>query len=377
MYQWLQRLFSGQGRARPVKTPTTTAQTDARGQATPAPPPPGTAGGEPAAPTPSPSAGAGQGAVAEEIPVPAFDQREQVDAGYYDWLFDSQGAGDLDMTPAEQQVMDALAGILASQQSGAALVRRLPGVIPQLLQSLRSDNFSVAQLSRTLSNDLVLVAAVIRTANSSLVGSATQINSVEHAVMVIGQEGLRQLITSVAFRPILDMHSGPYTRALAPRIWDQSERCALASRQLAEAYGSEPFEAFLAGLIQNVGLIVTLRVMDQADKDGKHLGSQLFCAALVRDARTLSVSIAREWNFPAGVVQAIADQGGMRKGVQLSRGGRLLMLADYLSKVRILTDHERLGRSDPMLFRGLPPLAQACCQVLEGHEDDYGQGTAS
>ena len=118
--------------------------------------------------------------------------------------------------------------------------------IPQLLQSLRSDKFSGAQLSRTISSDLVLVSAVIRLANTSSMGNGTSIASVEHAVMLIGQEGLRHLITSVAFRPIIDMNSGHYTRSLAPRIWDQSERCAVANRMLAEEMGLDPFEAELS-----------------------------------------------------------------------------------------------------------------------------------
>ena len=49
------------------------------------------------------------------------------------------------------------------------------------------------------------------------------------------------------------------------------------------------FKAFLAGLVQYVGLIVTLRIMDQADKDGKQLGSEMFCASLLRDARALAL----------------------------------------------------------------------------------------
>jgi hypothetical protein len=43
-------------------------------------------------------------------------------------------------------------------------------------------------------------------------------------VIVIGQNGLRQLITSVAFRQIIDMNSCYYTRTLASRLWEHAER---------------------------------------------------------------------------------------------------------------------------------------------------------
>ncbi len=341
MFQWLQKIFASPAPEAP-------------------PPPPGTPEAPPARPAAAAPATAGL----------SFEQRDTINATYYNWLFATEGPSELDTTDAENQVLDALATILKSQQSGAALVRRLPGLIPQLLQSLRSDSFSGAQLSRTISSDVVLVAAVIRAANSCFIGNGTHITSVEHAIMLIGTEGLRHLITSVAFRPIIDMNSGHYTRALAPRIWDQSERTALANRLMAEEMGIDPFEAFLAGLVQYVGLIVTLRIMDQADKDGQHLGSEMFCASLLRDARALSCSIGREWDFPASVVTAISEQAGARKGVQISPMGRLLSQSDYLSKVRILAESALADSADPALFKGLSPSAMACYHQLDAVADD-------
>lgn len=387
MLQWLQRLFSAPAAppprtsappsAAPAAIPVSRAGASAHGASAPVS-------------TASPNAGAvpADSAAPQLAATVTFDQRDSVNTSYQHWLFNTEGDSGLDTNPLEDQVLAALGAILASQQSGAALVRRLPGLIPQLLQSLRSDTFSGAQLSRTISSDVVLVAAVIRLANTSVKGSGQQIGSVEHAVMLIGQEGLRHLITSVAFRPIIDLNSGHYTRTLAPRIWDQSERCAVASRLLAEELGIDPFEAFLAGLVQNVGLIVTLRIMDQITRDNQAesrsdeaqpgtLGSELFSARLVSDARALTCSIGREWHFPETVVKAIAEQGGARKGVNLSPLGRLLALSDYLSKTRILVDAERLGKADPSLFKGLPPSALACYRALDALADGAAPDEAS
>lgn len=346
MYRWLQQLFAGKAPSSDGATAPLSSTVPAVSMAS------NPASAQAPAGTPQPAA---------EL---AFEQRDQVDTAYQRWLFDSDSAG-LDTSDAENAVLDATGAILNSQQSGAALVRRLPGLIPQLLQSLRSDTFSAAQMSRLISTDVVLVAAVIRVANGLYIGTGTTITSVEHAVILIGQEGLRQLITSVAFRPIFDMNSGHYTRTLAPRIWEQSERCALAGRMLAEARGMDPFEAFLAGLVQNVGLIVTLRLMDGAAKDAGALGSEVFTARLIQDARALSCSIGREWNFPEAVVTAIAEQGGVRKGVSVSPLGRVLTLGDYLSKMRLLMEAGRIKDAEPALLRGLPDAALSCYQSLD------------
>jgi len=337
MFRWLHSLFSSPAAAvqpQPVAAPE------------PAPPPPA-----PAAPPPQPGT----------APV-SFEQLERINGTWNAWLFDRADGG-LELSAAETRVLDALVAIVGSQQSGAALVRRMPGLVPQLLQSLRSDTFSGTALSRTIASDPVLVAAVVRLANSCYRGTGQSIASVEQAVILIGQEGLRQLITTVAFRPIIDVRSGAYTRRLAPHLWAHSERCALAARQAAGA-GIEPFDAFLAGLLQNVGLIVSLRIMDQMAPDGERLGSDVFLAQLARDTRRLCASIAREWNFPDTVAQALLEQGELRRGAAVSPLGRLLKLADYLGKVRMLVEEGLVDEADENLFAGLPPEAAQCYAAL-------------
>lgn len=352
MIGWLKRLFSGFAAAPAPAAPT------------PAPVPEPVAE-PPSMPVPAPAAPAPASA-----PPVSFEQLDRVNRAWNGWLFDCPDEGGLDLNECETRVLDALAAILSSQQSGAALVRRMPGLVPQLLQSLRNDSFSGSALSRTISSDVVLVAAVIRLANGCWQGTGNSITSVEHAVILIGQEGLRQLITTVAFRPIIDVNSGFYTRRLAPRLWEHSERCAISARQLAAGMGVEPgmeiepFSAFLAGLLHNVGLIVALRIMDQAARDENSLGSEVFLARLAADARRLACSIAREWHFPEPVAQALHEQGGLHKGAQISPLGRLLMLTDYLGKVRMLVENGLLDESDPSLFAGLPPNAAQCYSTL-------------
>ncbi|MDP9108196.1 MAG: HDOD domain-containing protein, partial [Pseudomonadota bacterium] len=263
-------------------------------------------------------------------------QRNQVTVDFNQWVFDTASVPTIFVTPAEQRVLDALQAIVDSRQSGANLVRRMPGVIPQLLQSLRTDDFSGADLARKISNDVVLVAEVVRLANSAFYSTVQAITSIEHAVLVLGQNGLRQLISGVAFKPIIGANSGHFTRLIAPRLWLQAEQCALANRLLADDDQVNSFEAFLAGLIQNVGLIAALRVMEQvADPEAK-LGSESFCNALIIHARVLSCSIAHEWQFPAAIIEAIEQQGGHNDAANMTPLSRTLAAGDFLSKVQLL-----------------------------------------
>lgn len=286
-------------------------------------------------------------------------QHNEVNVDFNHWVFNTAPGGDLFITPLEQKVLDALGAIVDSHQSGANLVRRMPGVIPQLLQSLRTDDFSGAELSRKISNDVVLVAEVVRLANSVFYMTQQSITSIEHAVLVLGQSGLRQLISGVAFKPIIGADSGYFTRLMAPRLWQQAEQCALANRFLAEAEHRDSFEAFLAGLVQNVGLLAALRVMEQVAGNDGVLGSESFCNALLDYARTLSCSIASEWQFSSQIIAAIAQQRG--KVAEMSALARILSNGDYLSKLQLLEMHGRV-RDD--VGSGLTPTALACLESL-------------
>ncbi|MBS0308916.1 MAG: HDOD domain-containing protein [Proteobacteria bacterium] len=297
-----------------------------------------------------------------------WQQRNDINAIYIDGLFGGEGHPSLIASQSEKDILAVLDKMVKSNQSGGNLVRRMPGVIPQLLQSLRSDNFSGAQLARKISHDVVLVAAVIRMANSSYCNPAKPINSIEHAVLVLGQNGLRQLITSMAFKPIIDMQSGHYTKHIAPQLWEQSVKCAMTARMLAASQRIEPFEAFLAGLIQNVGLIVSLRVIDQVANGKQVIGSESFCIALIEYARTLSASIGREWNFPDSVTQAILEQADTRAGI--SGMGKILATGDYLSKIHMLEKQERLPEHLADYGANLSEIELICLDVLRNLKED-------
>ena len=342
MYQWLKRLL-----AKPDSIPQ-----PAPAATPPAPPQPT----EAPAPILSPALQGG----------PDFEQKDLVNSAFQRWLFDLRDGDVLDTTAPEGRVLHELVMAAQSGHNAADMLRRMPGVIPQLLQSLRSENFAGADIARKISHDLVLVGSVLRLANAAIQnsGEATTINSVEHAVIVIGQEGLRQLVTTVAFRPIIDLNSGYYTRLMAPRIWEQSEKCAVACRMLAPEFRVEPFEAFLAGLVLNAGLLTALRVMDSVGAGPGELGSATFRARLVREARAIAAGISEAWKFSPAITLAIREQEDGRKGGVQTPMGRVLAVADYLSKIRMLQATGAIDDTEHNLFHDLPLGAMPCYAAI-------------
>lgn len=295
-------------------------------------------------------------------------QRNRIDFMFASWLFEAENHPEVFTNQTEDAILAALDEVVRSEQAGAHLVRRMPAVIPQLLQSLRSPDFSAAEVASKIAHDLVLVAEVLRLANSVAYNPGKPVDSIDQAILILGQDGLRQLVTSVAFKPIINLKSGSFTRRLAPRLWSQSERCAVACRLLAREQPVDPLDAFLAGLIQNIGMTVSLRVIDKMSEGRQPIGSPTFCNALATDGRAMAANIAGEWHFPEPVIAAIREQEGDKMSA-MSAVGRILWMGDYLSKIDILTRHGRLTADDADALDGLSETELACLQELAAIEE--------
>lgn len=291
----------------------------------------------------------------------------EVDAVFYRWL--SAAGPQHASADIEKQILDELTRLAQSPVAGAALVPRVPAIIPQLMRTLRDDDMNAADLSRQLAQDVVLVAEVYREANRPCYrpryNASPPIDTIEGAIMLLGQNGMRMLLARVAFRPIISMQNGVLAKRTAPLIWRQSEKCAQAASLLAPSMRANAFEAYLAGLMANVGIVVAFRLIDQMYTDEAVPQSDEFIDELFTQGRILSARIAELWEFPASVTDAIA-QAGQSDAPPLAQ---TLELGDRVSKLRMLVDATKFVHDDPFVVDGLSKAALACFDKLEDDED--------
>ena len=291
----------------------------------------------------------------------------EIDAIYYRWL----AAVGSTQAPAqtEQRILDELTRLAREPVAGAALVPRIPAIIPQLMRTLQEENMSAAELSRQLAQDVVLVAEVYREANRpcyhSRYNASPSISTMEGAIMLLGQNNMRMLLARVAFRPIVSMKSGGLTVRTAPLIWRQSEKCALAASLLAPGMQANAFDAYLAGLMTNVGLVVAFRLIDQLHAPEAFPQSSAFIAQVFAQARILSVKIAELWEFPESVTRAIAQAGQVDAEPQ----AQALALGERLSKLRMLVDAAQFDADDPLVVTGLGKSALGVFDKLADEEE--------
>lgn len=300
------------------------------------------------------------------VPAPMVaDERAlaaEVHATYYRWLTASSGA--VASPEQEARILQEVRSLAADPVCASGLVPRIPELISQLLTALSDENISTGALSAQVGRDLVLVAEVIREANSAYYRPVTPIETLEGAVTMLGLNGLRMLLARIAFRPLLRVATQGVARQVAPVVWKHSERCAFAASVMAPGQAAGVFEAYLAGLMQNLGLQVAFQVADRIC-GGKVPGSSEFGIALFAASRELSSVIANHWDFPLDVVEAIAlagDADGPHLAQALAQG-------DRIASLRLLLDAGVIAEDDVLVMQGLNGFQRRCLGKLQDLSD--------
>jgi HD-like signal output (HDOD) protein len=286
-------------------------------------------------------ASAAPGGTATAPPAAADDGPE---AAFWHWL--SAGLAAPGPSPHLALVLAELERLSREPAAGAELVPRMPEIIPQLLRSLRDEGVSSADLARQVGRDPVLAGEVIREANSPFYRQAKPARTIDAALLVLGQNGLRMLLARAAFRPIIGMQGGIHAKLAPPRVWSHTERCALAASLLAPGLQADPFEAYLAGLMHDLGLIVALRLFDRVAEAPGLPPDAPSAARLAAAARELSGRIALYWELPPPVAAAILGAGPAAPATPLAG---TLERAVRIARLRLLADHGLLASGSPSL----------------------------
>ena len=290
----------------------------------------------PAAPAPPPPSPQRQ-ALEQNVQTVTLEPTEE----FFRFLLGVSAFHDMSPQAVEKMVVQQLDKLLSAPVFDERVVPRLPTVVPQLLSALRSDEVSGKDLAEQVGRDPVLVGEVIRIANSAYYQTTQKINSLERAIVMIGRIGLQRLIANVMMRPIFNAQGGRISQRAGQYLWSQSERCALACSYLSRGL-YEPFDAYLAGIVCRTGLIVAVRIMDQANinKDLSH--SHAFYQMLLNRTQQLSLRIATSWEFPQRVLGALGEEQNAAETSSSISLGQLLIAAECISQLHMLVEVKRL-----------------------------------
>lgn len=126
-----------------------------------------------------------------------------------------------------------------------------------------NDNATVQDIAEALINDPAMTTKILKTCNSPLYRTATEITSCQQAVVRLGFNTTRQLVTIFAMKELFNTKND-FLKSKMAELWEHSREVAAISYVLAKMTpGLEPELAMLAGLLQDIGVIPILNYIER------------------------------------------------------------------------------------------------------------------
>jgi HD-like signal output (HDOD) protein len=171
------------------------------------------------------------------------------------------GAADLeDSLPEHDQIVAAALAAIDDAATQRRYTPRRPNLLPQLMRAVNDEDVSRRQLTAIIARDPSLVGSLLKMANSPYYRTLQPVETIERAVVILGSDGLRSLITTVLMQPIFQVSSAGRFPRFPEIVWEHALRSAHAAiPHAAIVERADAFAAELLCLISGLAEIVLFR----------------------------------------------------------------------------------------------------------------------
>ena len=232
----------------------------------------------------------------------------QLEDKYYQYFIGVNSLLELSLNPFEVKVIESLEKSIKQDHSLAEEIHRLPAIVPKLLHLFRSDDFVWKDVADLIASDPIILVGIINVANSPLYHLEVKNEQLENILTQLGLSEVRKVTMNVALKPIMSFEGGYFLKHSGTKIWDHAAKSAEASRILAELYKQDPFDAYLAGLLSNLGMALVVQKMNKIKEFTNAPQSLQFKNELLKLSKQLTVKIADNWDICPSVILALKEQ---------------------------------------------------------------------
>ena len=135
-------------------------------------------------------------------------------------------------------------------------VRPIPQIVLKLIRMLESDGPSLRDLSKEIHKDQVLSAKVIRLCNSAFISPKNKIDSIERAIVLLGEEQLLRMVLATSLGDFIFQEGQNYSVCKGV-LYQHAIGTAMLSQKLSLVTGEvNPDVAYTAGLLHDIGKVV-------------------------------------------------------------------------------------------------------------------------
>ncbi|OWY40987.1 HDOD domain-containing protein [Xenophilus sp. AP218F] len=186
----------------------------------------------------------------------------------------------------------------------------VPKVVQELVASFHQTNVNIDEITDKVGHDQVLTARVLRLANSARFGGSRQVGSLDDAVILLGFDNLRVLVIASGVTGATAGITNFDMRA----FWQRSFAMANTAKRLAKLAGLNGQLGYTCGLLANIGELVTYvavpELAEQIDKIVRGGADRVTTERMLlgMDLTDVGAELARRWNFPDEIQEAIYHQ---------------------------------------------------------------------
>ncbi len=157
----------------------------------------------------------------------------------------------------------------------------LPQVLVQILDAVQKDNADYQRIADIIRHDAGIATRLVAVANSSYYGRAKNCESIERALLFLGTDVVKTIVITASIKQFFS-HFNQQHQNFLKSFWRRSLITANFAQVLATLTSySAPDEAYLCGLLADVGQLITLTNNEKqylAMLENAHTDSQLLTA---------------------------------------------------------------------------------------------------
>ncbi len=181
----------------------------------------------------------------------------------------------------------------------------IPSVLTRALEVLCRPEPDFEELAHVLGTDPGFVAKILRYVNSARFGLIAEVTDIRRALVLLGMRKIYRLVLAASSR---ELFIGDEIKGL----WEHSLTTAYAAELIATRSASVlPHEAFVAGLLHDLGKVVLCRAFPDGYRRTLELvnyGVEPYIAEIVvfgTDHSQVGAWLSKQWQFPSSITQAL------------------------------------------------------------------------
>jgi len=225
-------------------------------------------------------------------------------------------------------------------EGGELDIPLLPPTSVTALEVANRPSVDVHQLVQAIARDPLITSDLLRIANSALYATQNEASSLQQAIMRIGLKAVRNVVFGAAMKSSLS--NARRLNEYAEEVWRQSQSVAAVARRLGASTGFEREQAYLIGLLHDIGKVVLLGMLQREMRDKSRLSPALVGRTFRQFHESAGGAMAAQWKLPIEIVSVASQHHDFASNEDYPRAAALANLAHEIDLRLSLRDEAGL-----------------------------------